>query len=71
MMAGRYTYRVTWSAQDAEFVGLCAEFPSLSWLAPTHDEASVGIRKLAADCVADMQADGQTPPEPIADRAGR
>ena len=27
-----YTYRVTWSAEDDEHVGLCAEFPSLSWL---------------------------------------
>ena len=27
-----YTYRVTWSGEDREYVGLCAEFPSLSWL---------------------------------------
>jgi predicted RNase H-like HicB family nuclease len=32
----RYTYRVTWSAEDGEYVGLCAEFPSLSWLASTY-----------------------------------
>ena len=31
----RYTYRVTWSGDDNEYVGLCAEFPSLSWLAKT------------------------------------
>jgi len=23
----RYTYRVTWSEEDEEHVGLCAEFP--------------------------------------------
>ena len=23
----RYTYRVTWSEDDQEYVGLCAEFP--------------------------------------------
>jgi len=28
-----YTYRVTWSVDDDEYVGLCAELPSLSWLA--------------------------------------
>lgn len=28
----RYTYRVTWSEDDQEYLGLCAEFPSLSWL---------------------------------------
>lgn len=26
----RYTYRVTGSEDDNEYVGLCAEFPSLS-----------------------------------------
>ena len=25
-----YTYRVTWSPDDDENLGLCAEFPSLS-----------------------------------------
>ena len=25
----RYTYRVTWSEDDDEYVGLCAEFPSI------------------------------------------
>ena len=29
-MADHYTYRVTWSAEDGEHLGLCAEFPSLS-----------------------------------------
>ncbi len=69
-MADRYTYQVTWSAEDSEFVGLCTEFPSLSWLAPTQGEAFSGIRQLAADCVADMEDDGEMPPKPIADRAG-
>ena len=26
----KYTYRVTWSEGDEKYVGLCAEFPSLS-----------------------------------------
>ncbi len=26
----KYTYRVMWSDEDEEFIGLCAEFPSLS-----------------------------------------
>ena len=44
-----YTYRVTWSEEDGEHVGLCAEFPSLSWLASTPEAALRGIRKLVAD----------------------
>ena len=35
----RYTYRVTWSEEDNEYVGLCVEFPSLSWLAKTPEAA--------------------------------
>jgi predicted HicB family RNase H-like nuclease len=68
-MADHYTHRVTWSAEDEEFVGLCTEFPSLSWLAPTHEDAFSGIRKLVAECVLDMEANNETPPEPLADRA--
>ena len=68
-MTDHYTYQVTWSAEDDEYVGLCAEFPSLSWLASTPDKAFSGIRDSVADCVADLQATGEIPPVPIADRA--
>ncbi|ENU41348.1 hypothetical protein F985_04021 [Acinetobacter seifertii] len=30
MDSKQYTYRVKWSAEDNGYVGLCAEFPSLS-----------------------------------------
>ena len=64
----RYTYRVTWSEDDNEYVGLCAEFPSLSWLARTPEAALRGIRKVVENVVKDMQANGETVPEPIACR---
>ena len=53
-MIDHYTYRVTWSAEDDEHVGLCLEFPSLSWLAPTLDEAFSEIRGLVRDVVTDL-----------------
>jgi predicted HicB family RNase H-like nuclease len=62
----RYTYRVTWSEEDEEYVGLCVEYPSLSWLAPTPQEALEGIRQVVADVVADMEANEETVPEPVA-----
>jgi predicted RNase H-like HicB family nuclease len=68
MNTDHYTYRVTWSAEDGEHVGLCAEFPSLSWLAPTPEVALAGIRSTVADVVADMQTQGEDIPVPIADR---
>ena len=64
----RYTYRVTWSEEDKEYVGLCAEFPSLSWLDQTPEGTLKGIRKLVADVVKDMHDNGETTPEPIAYR---
>ena len=68
-MADHYTYRITWSPEDGEHVGLCAEFPSLSWLAPTPSAALSGIQELVGSVLADMQANGESPPEPLADRA--
>lgn len=50
-----YTYRVTWSADDNEYVGLCAEFPGLSWLAKTPEGALRGIRKVIADVIDDNE----------------
>ena len=64
----KYTYRVTWSEDDNEYVGLCAEFPSLSWLADTPEKALKGIRKLVADVLSDMIEDNEPIPEPIACR---
>ena len=68
MNIDHYTYRVTWSAEDGEHIGLCAEFASLSWLAATPEKALAGIRKVVADCVRDLAANAEPVPEPIADR---
>lgn len=61
----RYTYRVTWSEEDEEHVGLCAEFPSLSWLDSTPEKALVGIRKLVRGVLKDIVSSGEVVPEPI------
>lgn len=44
-----YTYGVAWSQRDGEHVGLCTEFPSLSWLARTSEAALSGIQKVVAE----------------------
>lgn len=63
--ADKYTYRVTWSEEDAEHVGLCAEFPSLSWLAASPEAALKGIRKLVAEVAVDLAKSGEPVPEPL------
>lgn len=67
-IAEHYSYRVTWSAEDQEFVGTVLELPSLSWLEPESAAAFAGIRKLAADVVSDLEGNGEPVPEPLSER---
>ena len=64
----RYTYRVTWSDEDGEYVGLCAEFPSLSWLAGSQEVALRGIRDVVAEVILDMKSNNEPLPQPLAIR---
>ena len=68
MNVDHYTYRVTWSSEDGEHVGLCAEFPALSWLAKTPEAALKGIRHVVADSVADMISNGEDAPVPLSEK---
>jgi len=58
----KYIYRVTWSDEDSEYIGLCAEFPSLSWLAKTHKSALAGIKDTVSQVILDMQSTGEAVP---------
>ena len=64
----RYTYRVTWSEEDQEYVGLCAEFPSISWLEKSQEKALLGIRNLVAETIKDLKRNNETIPEAISAR---
>ena len=64
----RYTYRVTWSEEDQEYIGLCVEFASLSWLDIHPEDALKGIRQVVADVVADLKSNNDPVPEPLATR---
>ncbi len=68
MKVNHYTCRVTWSAKDDEYLGLCVEFPSLNWLATTPEAALKGIRQVAAEVVADMKANAEPVPAPLAEK---
>ena len=68
MNIAHYTYRVTWSPEDNEHLGLCVEFPLLSWLAKSPEAALKGIRKAVAEVVADMQSGGELIPAALAEK---
>jgi predicted HicB family RNase H-like nuclease len=65
MMPDRYTYRVSWSEEDNEYVATCVEFPSLSHLAPVSGDALAGVQALVRDVVEDMRANQEPIPEPL------
>ena len=54
----RYSFSVNWSVEDKKFVGLCAEFPSLSWLDPDPDKARSGIERLVFETLQEMNSTG-------------
>jgi predicted HicB family RNase H-like nuclease len=65
MNLDHYIHRVTWSPEDGEHVGLCVEFPLLSWLAALPGKALAGIRQVVASVVEDI---GEEIPQPMAER---
>ncbi len=68
LKSDRYTYRITWSEEDKEYVGLCVEFPSLSWLAESPNLALKGIREVVEKVIKDMKTNGESPPEPLSSK---
>ena len=66
--ATHYTYRVVWSVEDGEHVATVAEFPSLSWLAPTPVEALAGLAEVVRDVLTDLAVAGEPIPEPLSER---
>ena len=59
-----YTCSVTWSDEDHEYVGLCAEFPYLSYLAPSPDDALEGVREAVTFALGMFAEDSTRPPRP-------
>lgn len=60
-----YGYRVIWSEEDQEYVGLCAELPSFSFLDKNQEKAFSGIRNLVHETLVDMQKNEEKIPVPL------
>ena len=52
--ADAYTYRVVWSTEEPAYLGLCVEYPELSFLDSTPEGAFAGIRRLASEHVGNV-----------------
>ncbi|SHU92866.1 HicB family protein [Mycobacteroides abscessus subsp. abscessus] len=61
-MTNEYTYWAEFSYDLDGYVGHCAEFPQLSWVAPTAAGAVAGVVKLVDDVLVDMSRGGEEAP---------
>jgi hypothetical protein len=61
----RYTYRVSWSEKNQEYVGLCTEFPKLRCRSVSQFYALDGIRRMVADAVYVSITSGESVPVPL------
>jgi predicted HicB family RNase H-like nuclease len=67
-MNEHYTYRVTWSPEEGEFLGTCAEFPHLSHFDENPEAALAGIREVVRAASEALRDHGHPVPEPFAER---
>lgn len=63
--ANDYTYRVSWSEEDSNFIATVAEFPSLSCVDDQQEGALHGLADLVEDVLVDMAERGGVPPTPL------
>lgn len=63
----QYSYKVTLSS-DNEYIAICAEFPSLSWVDKSKNLALNGIHKLVSDVVKDLKRQKEPVPIPLKKR---
>lgn len=64
----KYSYRITWSEEDQEHVGLCVEFPSLSWLSKSKEDALEGICNLVETTLKKMKSNHEELPEALSSK---
>ena len=67
-VADRYTYRIAWSAKDAEFVATVVEFPSLSWVDRSRERALSGLTSVVEEVLQDLLEQGEEIPTPWDER---
>lgn len=53
------TFRVIWSEDDQDYVGLCDEYPSLSYLSKDGDKAMGGIGRLVREAEEDLRKEAK------------
>jgi predicted HicB family RNase H-like nuclease len=63
-----YTYRVQWSPDYGEYIGVCIELPYLRREAPTAEQAVAAIEQATREHVDAMRRTGEAAPAPLYER---
>lgn len=66
--ADKYTYRLLWDEDKERYLGVCSEFPALSYEALSTSDALAGIQRRVAEELADLVKHRKPTPEPLAVR---
>ncbi|TCJ78419.1 UNVERIFIED_ORG: hypothetical protein EDC92_1062 [Dietzia maris] len=53
-------YEVGWSEEDGEWVATSPEFPSLSWLAETPQDAIAGYIRMVQDVINELETEASS-----------
>ena len=59
----KYDYQISWSPDDNEYVGLCSQFPGLSYLASNKQDALSGIIDVVKNTIEVLNEEGIPVPE--------
>lgn len=68
MDINKFTYQVSWSEEDQEYVATVAEFTSLLWLDADQQQAEQRLLDLGAEVLEDIEASGEVAPTPLCNR---
>lgn len=60
----QYTYRTEWNHGEQSFVATVTEFPSLSWIAKTPEDATAGLKAVVHETLVDLNQSGGYIPAP-------
>lgn len=60
----QYTYRTEWNHGEQSFIATVTEFPSLSWIAKTPEDATAGLKAVVHETLVDLHESGGYIPAP-------
>jgi predicted RNase H-like HicB family nuclease len=60
-----YTYQISWSDDDGEFLATCVEIPGLSGLGQTEAEALAELKEALSAWLDHLRSEGLPLPKPL------